>query len=368
MNNTLIFNGKKFSFLPDLLTTLFKCLLHNDTVDDDDEFFVISFITNSIVKKDWDSLDYHEFVLKADFRISYFMRNVKNVFGHDVANKFARVISDFFEESIDTDSTDWFNCISTQTVYKMAKSIFVKNEEIIKFQQFLALLHLYNCAYDDYEQTITDTNGFDGLLNLNGIVIKKSESDKKLLLKPVYSLYDSPLEDYIDLSGFLIPPFVLGAVLNRTYSPPSLEIEETKCSLAEFLLIVEQLSGTRLQLPKPKLDISNWSNDESLYGKWYQINKMDHPVLSLIDISIYDFGTNGILNQSVVFVNSVDYPKNENWRSDPPMWKTKDTQLVIIDRGKISSPLEYKILDNKLFLSNGSVYYRSFQEAKENLG
>lgn len=76
MNNTLIFNGKKFSFLPDLLTTLFKCLLHNDTVDDDDEFFVISFITNSIVKKDWDSLDYHEFVLKADFRISYFMRNV----------------------------------------------------------------------------------------------------------------------------------------------------------------------------------------------------------------------------------------------------------------------------------------------------
>lgn len=73
MKSNLIFNHRGCTFTDKTLRIVLKCMLANDNLDDDAEYYALSFIKNKIVLKTYDDLDFHEFILKEalEFLILY---------------------------------------------------------------------------------------------------------------------------------------------------------------------------------------------------------------------------------------------------------------------------------------------------------
>lgn len=372
MEFKLVFNNSVFKFPEDFLSSVYKYIWLNETLNDDDELLTLSFISKSIIRKYQDDLDYHEFVLMSNIRVSNLVRNIYSAFGKSIAEKFAQYLSEYWDEEIDTDSTDWFDSVSAHVANDMAKSIFSEKSDLLKFQRLLALLHLYDCVLEDYEQLDTDydsehnTNGYRGLLNINGIVVKCIDRENQVILKPVFSMYDTPISEYIDMSGFLVPQAVLNAVLNPFHCYNSENDIKPNCSFSDFLLFVEQLTGLRLSLPKPKVDISSCCNDDRLFGKWFHIDKDDVP-WEAYTVIIDWFKNDGHYKRSIVFCSRLNEATSENWLPQNLPWHTKDNTLYIAPNEPCGSTQTYKIENNVLYLDNTRKFYRSLDDAIKNL-
>lgn len=369
MLNTLVFNRHKFCFSSEFLTTVFKCMAFNDKLDDDDSHYAISFISKSIVKKTWDDLDYHEFILKGLFSVSRLIRSIANVFGNAKATSYAKQLSLLLNEEISLETKDNTSSIYTLDAYAIAKKVFEENSNIEKFQQLLALLHLYECAYEDYEQLVEDSNGFEGLLNLNGIVVKQTPLKGKLMLKPIYNLYDSPLEQYKDFGGFLVPPFVLNAILNTIHGKSEFGISAENCSPAEFSHYVEQISGHRLILPQKPIDVSSASVDTRLFGKWYNVSKSNKP-WDEYTVIIEWYQENGSYKRSIIFCSDLKYAVGENWLPRSFSWVTLNNTLITAPNQKEESIQTYHIEDDTLTLESKygvKKLYKSIEEALNNI-
>lgn len=362
MENKFVFNKKVYSFSQDQLKEVYRYMILNESLDEDDRLYTLSFVTNSIVRKTWEELDYHEFVLNGSFRLSNLLCNITNVFGEDKATEYGDGLAEILGGEEDINTTDYFTTISTSDATFVGKKVFKYPPQFEKFQMLLAYIHLGVCAGEDYEQLIEKEEDFHGIRNINGIVVRESEYEGKLMLKPIYQIYDSSIEEYKEFVRVLIPPSVILAIFHTEFKMSLLGQNEREM---DFYLKTEQLSGTRLRVPAPKRKVTTWSIDSSIVGKWYSISKSIRPFASYF-INIEWFLEDGSFKQSVIIVSTLDLPYTENWRPKNSSWKTNGEILVLHPGDYEELECQYKIVDNVLYLGERK-YYRSLDEAKEAL-
>lgn len=367
MNSTLIFNQKKYSISGSILQTVFSCMIENESRDEDGSLYALSFISNSIVQKTYDDLDYHEFILNPSFRVSALLCNIYNVFGQSAAKQYAEELSSYFDEEIEWFSVDYFNSLSVSDAFKFGKSIF-SGSDLENFKELLSLIHLYSCVQEDYEQTLEDFSDYSSVLFINGIGVKRIEAGDKIILKPLSVVYDVPMPEYKDFSGVLVPPIIRAAVFKTEHNTSFTEEDRLMEDANLLFLKLEQITGSKLDRSIKKTMLSDAKLDTALVGKWYNVYKNDdHPVLAAMHyFSIQWFKEDGSMNKSVIFSHSAEIPSYENWSNLKFTWKTIDDQLVVTNHNINSvDKSSYAVSADKLIIGD-KCYYRSFEEALKN--
>lgn len=238
----LIFNNKCYSFDSSMLSTFYDRMVYNEQIDDDCNKFVISFLTNKFLKKTYDDLELHEFLIDVAFRASQLLCNLDNIFGQDKAREYKQLLSEYFGEDIS--DTEWFYSISASAAYSLSEKIF-DNNELEKFKNLLAVMFLYECAQFDYEQTVENIDEFDNLFFVNGIGVHKCLQDDTIVLKPVYHIHDTDKDKYIQVAHVLVPPSILSAIFKTVGE--GFMVREAKYTVEDFFLKFKQLTGSRLR-------------------------------------------------------------------------------------------------------------------------
>lgn len=248
MIDNLIFNNKLYRFSDTTLNNLYACMLKNEKLDESDSLYVLSFLENRILKKTFDSLEYHEFLLNPSYRVSCLICNIHNVFGEETASEYALQLSSLLNEDITIKSTEWFDSISISEASDIGRKI-LNSENYKEFQHLLTLMHLYECASGDYQQTMDDNldytySDFKNTFFINGIGVKLNISSDKQILNPLYKFYDSPLEEYVTINGTMIPPAIIFATC-KTEFQKEVNLEKNRY-LEDFVLKFEQLTSRQL--------------------------------------------------------------------------------------------------------------------------
>ena len=233
----LIFNNKCYSFDSSILSTFFDKMVYNEQIDDDGNKFVISFLTNTFLKKTYEDLELHEFLIDGLFTVSKLLCNLDNIFGQDKAREYKQLLSEFIGQDIsDTEGA----CITASEAYSLSEIIF-DNNELEKFKNLLAVMYLYECAQFDYEQTIENIDEFHNLFFVNGIGVHTCLQDDTIVLKPVYHIHDTDKDKYIQVAHVLVPPSILSAVFKTVGE--GFMVRETKYTVNDFFLKFEQLTA-----------------------------------------------------------------------------------------------------------------------------
>ncbi|MCI6105389.1 MAG: hypothetical protein SOY92_03685 [Prevotella sp.] len=248
MIDNLIFNNILYRFSDKTLNNLYACMLKNEKLDESDSLYVLSFLENRILNKTFDSLEYHEFLLNPSYRVSCLICNIHNVFGEEIASEYALQLSSLLNEDITIKSTEWFDSISISEASDIGRKI-LNSENYKEFQHLLTLMHLYECASCDYQQTMDDNpdytySDFKNTFFINGIGVKLNISSDKQIINPLYKFYDSPLEEYVTINGTMIPPAIIFATC-KTEFQKEVNLEKNRY-LENFVLKFEQLTYRQL--------------------------------------------------------------------------------------------------------------------------
>lgn len=248
MIDHLIFNKKLYRFSGNTLNNLYAYMLKNENLDEYDGMYVLSLIENRILNKTFDSLEYHEFLLNPSYRVSCLICNIHNVFGEEIASEYALQLSSLLNEEITIKSTEWFDSISISEASNIGRNI-LNSDKFEKFQHLLTLMHLYECASGDYQQTMDDNpdytySDFKNTFFINGIGVKLNKFSDKQILNPLYKFYDSPLEDYVTINGTMIPPAIIFATCKTEFKKEA-NFENNKY-LEDFTIKFEQLTYKQL--------------------------------------------------------------------------------------------------------------------------
>lgn len=75
--NSIIFNDKIYTFESEVLNKFFDRMLFNETKDEDEKKCIISFITDRFCMKSYEQLDYHEFLIDGNFRVSQILLMIR---------------------------------------------------------------------------------------------------------------------------------------------------------------------------------------------------------------------------------------------------------------------------------------------------
>lgn len=369
MFDNLIFNKKQYAFTDKNLKLFYDCMLRNDSIDDYDNKYVLSFLSNSIVRKKYEDLDYHEFILECDFRISKLVCNIANVFGEEKANMYGlRLAEDLSADSSDI-QTNYFYSISTAEASSIWKELFGPAEDFEKFKSLLALLMLYEMAEFDYEQQCEDIKGLKKVTFLNGMGIAEKEYGEKVILKPLFEQYDTSFEDYVEIAGVSIPLTLLSVMFKTELNVSTIRAIDKSILEKKFLFKYKQLSGKELKIEIDKEDYSKWENDNRLYGVWYSIYKTDHPVLgTYYNLNVNSYNEDGTLFKYVQLgLKDLSFSPNIRWSNHVEKWKTKDGEIMLLnDSLDKRSRFKYEFTNGVLLLCNAK-YYRSLQAAIETL-
>lgn len=245
-----VFRNTVFEFPDDILRDIFRHILLNENLDENDKQYVLSFKKNQIIRMYWDDIDYGEFVLNPSYRISNLLCNIYNHFGQGYAKKFASVLSDKLQQNFEWFSTDWFDAVSASTINSIAKDIFKDDSKLLdKFQILLTLLYLYDISVEDYEQQVTDPDDyFDKIRFVNGVGFRKIQQGNKYMLLPINDYYvDQTESSYKEFNGYLVPKYLRAAVFKSSQDIYFTEEDRLEESDALFFLKFEQLTGGKLE-------------------------------------------------------------------------------------------------------------------------
>jgi hypothetical protein len=358
----LFFNNRPYTFSDANLITICDYLIANESIDEYEKKYVLSFIKNSIVRKTYDEMDYHEFIIEDSFRISQLLCNVDNIFGRKVAEEFAKEIGSIFGEVIAWDSTNNYfdSIIASGALECWNRTSASKEFQKDAFQRMLGLLFLYDCVSEDYEQTITNVDNFGNVGSVNGIVVEKAEYRGHLMLRPIEHYYDVGIDEYMELCDIFIPPILLSAIFNTDHDV-SLIKEGLDTNTHLFMLKLEQLLGSIPELKKNVAISDDVEHDDSLLGKWYNFY-LKKSLWDFDTLSIYLFDSNGKHNRSVQIGNK-NTAFGENWSSLIWEWFTEGNRLHIIDKMHSKEDVyEYEVKADKLYFGN-KVFYRNMKDA-----
>lgn len=365
MTTKLFFNNRPYTFSDANLISICKYLVANESIDESDKKYVLSFVGNSIIRKSYDEMDYHEFIIEDSFRISQLLCNVDNLFGRKATEEFAKEIGLILEEETTWNSTNYFESITTSEALECWKRTSISNSkesQLEAFQRMLGLLFLFDCVSEDYEQTITNVDDFGAVEFINGIVVEKAEYKGHLLLKPVGDYYDFEEEKCLKLCDIYIPPILFNAIFNTDHDTSIKEGLDSKAHL--FKLKLEQLIGGIPEL-KRNVTISNdVEHDDMLFGKWYNYY-LKQSLWDFDTLSIYLFDSNGKHNRSVQIGNK-NTVFGENWSSLAWEWFTKGNRLHVIDKMHNKEDVhDYEVREEKLYIGK-RVFYRNMKDAIDN--
>lgn len=361
--NNVIFNDKIYSFESDVLNKFFERMLFNEAKDDDKKC-IISFITDRFGMKTYDELEYHEFIIEGNFRVSQLLCNIANVYGESIKDDYKKQLSLYLQDEVN--ETDWFNSLSANDAFTVAQKILDDEGELMKFKELLSTMYLYECSRFDYEQTITDSEDFNNLEFVNGIGIHKVVKNGSIILKPVHPIHDSPSDKYIKIAHVMVPPRVLAAVfktVNNNYQDL-----EGLLTVKNFFKKFEQLTGCSNlnKVPEPPI-VFKGEIKTDLVGKWYHITK-SNGFMSMYHVNIYWFKADGSLSKSVTFVQRIGvYKDYENWGPKDSQWFANETELLINDayaKKKVVKPYN---LNGGVLTIGDTTYFRSYDEATENI-
>lgn len=363
MTTKLFFNNKPYTFSDANLISICKYLIANESIDESEKKYVLSFVKNSIIRKSYDEMDYHEFIIEDSFRISQLLCNVDNLFGRKATEEYAKEIGLILGEETTWDSTNYFESITASDALDCWKRISAnpKESQLDAFQRMLSLLFLFDCVSEDYEQTITNINDFGAVEFINGIVVEKTEYKGHLLLKPVEDYYNHEMEECMELCDIYIPPVLISAIFHTEH-----DISIIKKGIdfeAEFLfkLKLEQLIGGFPELKRKVTVSDNLGHDVLLLGKWYNYCLRKTP-WDFDDLSIYLFDSNGKHNRSIQFGNK-NTSFGENWSSIEWEWFTEGNRIHIINKRLGEEKIdEYEVKADKLYISK-RVFYRNMKDA-----
>lgn len=362
--NNIIFNGKIYTFDSNLLLKFFERMVYNDNKEDDERKYVISFISDRFVMKSYDELDYHEFVIEGNFRVSQLLCNIENVFGLEIAQAIASEISKYLNDNIDVDTTDWFDSFSIGEILNIARLI-LDELNLNKFKELLAASFLYEAAQADYEQTIDDSENFRNLEFINGIGIRISQKEDGFILKPINPIYDSNESNYVKIRHVKLPVKVLKAVFFTIVDEDTIGLD--KATADNFFLKFQQLTGSHAinKIPEIQKEFIG-SIDHNIVGKWYSITKSTG-FMSMYHINIHWFLEDGRLLKSIVFEMQLPNVAKENWGPKESSWLTNNDKICIRDAysGKDSVKI-YSVNDGALTIGD-EILYNSFVKAKENV-
>lgn len=363
--NSIIFNDKIYAFESDILNKFFDRMLFNATKDEDEKKCIISFITDRFGMKSYEDLDYHEFLIDGNFRVSQILCNIANVYGERIKEKYKREVSLYLQDEID--DTDWFDTLSVNDAIEVAKQVFENDDsELLKFKDLLSTMYLYECARFDYEQTITDSEDFNDLEFVNGIGIKKIVNDGMIILKPIHSIHDSARDKYIKIKHVLVAPKVLASVF-KTVTDNYQDLKGV-LTVQNFFKKFEQLTGCSNLKNAPEPPISFIGDiKQDLVGKWYHITK-SNGFVSMYHINIDWFKTDGSLVKSVVFVQRIgEYRDYENWGPKESKWLANDSEILINDAYSKKEVVKPFQLNGDILTIGDTTYYRSYDEAAKNV-
>lgn len=362
--NRIIFNNKAFTFDSALLNKFFERMLFNEDKDDDENKCVISFITNRFCNKTYDELEYHEFLIDGNFRFSQLLCNIENIFGESIKNEYQQGISHYFDEEVS--ETDWFSTLTASDAMQIAKSILLNETDLSKFKELLSVIYLYECSRFDYEQTIENIDDFNNLEFVNGIGIKLIIKDGSILLKPVHSIYDVPIEKYIKIAHVLVPPVVLTMIFRTVIE--GYNESEVKFTVSNFFKKFEQLTGntTIKRVPEPPKEFTGNINPQ-LIGKWYHIYK-SNGFMPMYHINIEWFKEDGTQLRSVAFTMELgEYKDYENWGPEESKWLANETELYINDAYTRKEEVYSYQLNERCLKYGNREYYKSYDEAAKNV-
>lgn len=360
----LIFNNKTYVFDSELLNKFFERMLYNEEKDEDEKKWVISFLSSSFCKKTYDELEYHEFVIEGNFRFSQLLCNIENIFGESIKKEYQQGLSHFFEEEVS--ETDWFSTLTASDALKIAKSIFINETDLSKFKELLSVIYLYECSQFDYEQTIENIDDFNNLEFINGIGVKLIIKDENILLKPIHSIYDVPIEKYIKISHVLVPPIVLTMIFRTVIE--GYNESEVKFTVNNFFKKFEQLTGKTsiMRVPEPQKKFTGNINPQ-LIGKWYHIYK-SNGFMPMYHINIEWFKEDGTQLRSVAFTMGLgEYKDYENWGPKESKWLTNETELYINDAYAREEKVYSYQLNERCLKYGNREYYKSYDEAAKNV-
>ena len=360
----LFFNNRPYTFSDVDLISICKYLVANESIDESEKKYVLSFVENLIIRKSYDEMDYHEFIIEDSFRISQLLCNVDNLFGRKATEEFAKEIGLILGEETTWDSTNYFESITTSDVLECWKRTSISNSkesQLEAFQRMLGLLFLFDCVSEDYEQTVTNVDDFGSIEFINGIVVEKAEYNGHLLLKPVEDYYDFEIEECLELCDIYIPPILISAILYTEHNKSFIKEELDSESKHLFKLKLEQLIGDIPELERKVAVSDNMGHDDLLLGKWYNYCLRKTP-WDFDDLSIYLFDSNGKHNRSVQFGNK-NTVFGENWSSIEWEWFTEGNRLHIVNKRNNEEKIdEYEVKADKLYIGK-RVFYRNMKDA-----
>ena len=365
MLNKLIFNNRIYSFSDEELRKLYNCMLQNESTNDDDIKYVISFISNSIVRKRFEDLDYHEFLLDGSFRASVLICNISNVFGEDKAKEYAIRLSGDLYADYPAINLDYTEVISVSKATDIWAELFGVGIDFEKFKFLLTLIMLYDLAEFDYGQQCEDYKELRKVTFFNGMGIKQIEQSDKFVLKPLFSMFDAPVENYLEIAGVWIPPTLLSVMFETNLHSNIDGTIKERLTDDLFLFKYEQLSGKRLKIDRE--DYSKWVLDPRLYGVWYNIYKSTHPVLGTdYSLTIEAYNEDGtMLKHLQLGVKNLNFSNDFRWGKYISKWKTHNNEMLIVnDDLDLKQRVKYEF-DNGNLLFGNQVYYRTFDAALE---
>lgn len=362
--NSIIFNDKIYTFESDILKRFFERMVFNERNDDDERKCIISFVSDRFETKSYDELDYHEFLIEGNFRVSQLLCNIANIYGESIMDDYKHHLSLYLQE--DVDERDWFDSLSANDAIDLARKVLFDDSEILKFQDLLSSMYLYECSRFDYEQTITDSEEFNDLEFINGIGVRKIVKDGTIILKPVHPIHDSKEDSYIKINHVLVPPKVLAAIF-KTVTDKYQDLKGI-LTIQNFFKKFEQLTGcsSLKKAPEPPI-VFDGEIKSDLVGKWYHITK-SNGFMSMYHINIDWFKSDGSLAKSVTFVQKIgEYKDYENWGPKESKWLANENELLINDAySKKDIKKSYHLEDGILTIGD-TTYYRSYDEAAANV-
>ena len=368
MFNKLLFNNKVYQFSTETLNNLYNHMLRNDVLNENEyeRRFVLSFLSNSVIQKTYEELEFHEFLLDGNFRYSKLICNISNVFGADKAKKYATKLSENLNLNLKKIYLDYFDTINTTEASNIWKYLFGSDVDFEKFKSLLALMALYEMADFDWQQLQTDYKELGKVTFLNGLGVKQVHISGKVLLKPISNLYDTQLDDYLKIGEVWIPPTLLFVMFKSNLNCKITGTFDGTKIEKSFLYKYEQLSGMTLSIEE-EVDYSKWELDPNLYGIWYSIYKSTRPILGTdYNLRIESYNEDGTQFSYIkLCARDPNFSKDFNWDDYVLKWKSFNGELVIIDDDlDTKNRYKYEFKDGNLIIGD-NVYYRSLEEAIE---